>query len=200
MLLPKSWLEKYVTLNGDTRAIADEITATGNHVESILLRSKDLSGIVVGKILEIKPHPNADKLVVCQIDVGGEVKQILTAAKNVFEGALVPVALDGAKLAGGMEIHNTEMRGLPSLGMMCSLEEVGMDTSVIPKSARDGIHILESDVAPGTDYLKLLELDKEVIELEITPNRPDCLSIRGMAVETAASTGSKLSMNHGTFK
>lgn len=194
MLLPKSWLEKYVTLNGDTRAIADEITATGNHVESILLRSKDLSGIVVGKILEIKPHPNADKLVVCQIDVGGEVKQILTAAKNVFEGALVPVALDGAKLAGGMEIHNTEMRGLPSLGMMCSLEEVGMDTSVIPKSARDGIHILESDVAPGTDYLKLLELDKEVIELEITPNRPDCLSIRGMAVETAASTGSKLSM------
>nr|WP_296155766.1 phenylalanine--tRNA ligase subunit beta [uncultured Peptoniphilus sp.] len=194
MLLPKSWLEKYVTLNGDTRAIADEITATGNHVESILLRSKDLSGIVVGKILEIKPHPNADKLVVCQVDIGSEVKQILTAAKNVFEGALVPVALDGAKLAGGMEIHDTEMRGLPSLGMMCSLEEVGMDGSVIPKSAKDGIHILESDVEPGTDYLELLELDKEVIELEITPNRPDCLSIRGMAVETAASTGSELSM------
>ncbi|MDD7362527.1 MAG: phenylalanine--tRNA ligase subunit beta [Peptoniphilus sp.] len=196
MLLPKSWLEKYVTLEGDTREIADEITESGNHVESIMLRSKGLSGIVVGKILKIEPHPNADKLVVCQVDIGGGVvKQILTAAPNVFEGATVPVALDGAKLAGGVEIHDTTMRGLPSEGMMCSLEEVGMDQSVVPKASRDGIHILEGDVEPGTDYIQLLELDKEVIELEITPNRPDCLSIRGMAVETAASTDSVLSMD-----
>ena len=133
--------------------MCDEITATGNHVESIIDRSKGLEGVVVGKILKIEPHPNADKLVVCQIDVGGEEKQILTAAKNVFEGAVVPVALDGAKLAGGMKIKETKMRGLPSEGMMCSLEEVGMDTSVIPKDARDGIHILPDDVPLGSDYV-----------------------------------------------
>ena len=195
MLLPKSWLEKYVELPADTRTMCDEITATGNHVESIIDRSKGLEGVVVGKILKIEPHPNADKLVVCQIDVGGEEKQILTAAKNVFEGAVVPVALDGAKLVGGMKIKETKMRGLPSEGMMCSLEEVGMDTSVIPKDARDGIHILPDDVPLGSDYVKILELDKEVIELEITPNRPDCLSVRGMAVETAASTNSALKEN-----
>lgn len=195
MLLPKSWLEKYVNLAGDTREIADKITATGNHVESIVRRSKGLSKIVVGKILEIEPHPDADKLVVCQVDIGGgKTKQILTAAPNVFKGATVPVALDGATLAGGVEIRDTEMRGLKSEGMMCSLEEVGFDVSVVPRASRDGIHILEDSVAPGTDYIEYLELDKEVIELEITPNRPDCLSIRGMAIETAASTESTLSM------
>lgn len=192
MLLPKAWLEKYVEIEGSTRALADRITETGSHVESIENRGKDISGVVIGRIEKIEAHPDADKLVVCQVDVGTDTRQIITGAKNVFEGALVPVALDGAKLAGGMEIHETEMRGVKSCGMMCSLEEVGFDASVVPKESRDGIHILTADCKPGDDYTKILELDKEVIELEITPNRPDCLSVAGMAIETAASCDSEL--------
>ncbi|MCD1147990.1 phenylalanine--tRNA ligase subunit beta [Peptoniphilus sp. KCTC 25270] len=193
MLLPKSWLEKYVNINISTREMADKITATGSHVESIEKRVGDIAGVVIGKITKIEKHPDADKLVVCQIDIGGENKQIVTGATNVYEGAYVPVALDGAKLADGTVINNGKLRGVESQGMMCSLEEMGFPISVIPKASRDGIHLLPEGTELGSDFIEVLELDKEVIELEITPNRPDCLSVIGMALETAASIGEEFS-------
>lgn len=191
MLLPKSWLEKYVDINISTREMADAITATGSHVESIENRVGDIKGVVIGKINKIEQHPDADKLVVCQVDIGDEIRQIVTGAKNVYEGAYVPVALHGAKLADGTKIKNSKLRGVASQGMMCSLEEMGFPISVIPKESRDGIHLLPKEVKLGSDFVEVLELDKEVIELEITPNRPDCLSVIGMALETAASIDEK---------
>ena len=192
MLLPKSWLEKYVDINISTREMADAITSSGSHVESIENRVGDIQGVVIGKITKIENHPDADKLVVCQVDIGEETRQIVTGAKNVFEGAFVPVALHGAKLADGTKIKNSKLRGVPSQGMMCSLEEMGFPISVIPKESRDGIHILPEGIPLGSNFIDVLELDKEVIELEITPNRPDCLSVIGMALETSASIGQEM--------
>lgn len=192
MLLPKSWLEKYVDINISTRQMADAITASGSHVESIENRVGGIQGVVIGKITKIERHPDADKLVVCQVDIGQESKQIVTGATNVFEGAYVPVALHGAKLADGTKIKNSKLRGVASEGMLCSLEEMGFPISVIPKESRDGIHLLPEGTPLGEDFIKVLELDKEVIELEITPNRPDCLSVIGMAIETSASIGQPL--------
>ncbi|MDO5301665.1 MAG: phenylalanine--tRNA ligase subunit beta [Tissierellia bacterium] len=187
MFLPKAWLEKFIEIDVPIKEFSDLITNTGNHVESIISRDQYAEGVVVGKILSVEPHPNADRLVVCQIDVGEKQVQIATGATNVFEGAYVPVALDGAHLAGDVIIKTSELRGVESQGMMCSLEELGFDLSVIPKESRDGIHILPEAHEPGTPIREVLELDQEVIEFEITPNRPDCLSVAGMAIEAAAA-------------
>lgn len=176
----------------DIRKIADELTSSGSHVESIIGLDKGIKKIVVGKILEIKAHENADKLVVCQIDVGSEVLQIVTGASNVFEGAFVPVALVGAILADGSKIKKGKLRGVESFGMLCSLEEMGYAEGVIPKEAKDGIYLLNKEYPLGTDMVDLMELHGHVLELEITPNRPDCLSIIGMARETAATFNKEL--------
>lgn len=192
MLLPISWLKNYIDLDKSTKEIADEVTLTGSHVESIINRAEGISGVVVGKILKITNHPDADKLVICQVDVGDEVLQIVTGAKNVFEGALVPVSKVGANLAGGIKIKKGKLRGVESDGMLCSLEELGYEISVIPKEARDGIFIFREDYKLGTDVKEILDLNNPVIEFEITPNRPDCLSIIGMAREVAATFDTKL--------
>ena len=192
MLLPIKWLKDYVDIDEDVRKIADEITLTGSHVESIIDRSENLSKIVVGKIEKIEKHPDADKLVVCSINIGDEVIQIVTGAKNVFEGAVVPVALSGSHIAGGVKIKKGKLRGVESNGMLCSLGELGLDVSVIPKESRDGIYIFKEEFPLGSSAIEALDLDKEIIELEITPNRPDCLSIIGMARETAATFNTKL--------
>ncbi|MDO5037661.1 MAG: phenylalanine--tRNA ligase subunit beta [Tissierellia bacterium] len=192
MLLPIAWLKKYINTDKSVREIADAITASGSHVESIMERDQGIQGVVVGQIEKIESHPNADRLVVCHVNVGDARQVIVTGATNVFEGAYVPVALDGAVLAGDFHIKTSDFRGVMSHGMLCSLEEMGFPISVIPKEFRDGIYIMEEG-EPGQDFAKVLELDQEVIELEITPNRPDCLSILGMALETAASIGTELS-------
>ena len=192
MLLPVKWLKDYVDIDESAKIIADEITATGSHVESIEDRSEGLKKIVVGKILEIENHPDADKLVVCKVDVGSEVLQIVTAAKNVFVGAVVPVALVGSHLADGTKIKKGKLRGVESFGMFCSLEEVGYDNSIISKEAKDGIFIINEDLKLGTSFIEALDLQYEVIEIEVTPNRSDCLSIIGMARETAATFNKKL--------
>ena len=119
MLLPVKWLRDYVDIDASTKEISEKITDTGSHVESIEDRSVGLSNVVVGKILKIENHPNADKLVICTIDTGDEELTIVTGAKNVFEGAIVPVAKVGAKLAKGMEIKDSELRGVASHGMLC---------------------------------------------------------------------------------
>ena len=187
MLLPVKWLRDYVNIDLDAKKIANGITDTGSHVETIILPKEGMEKVVVGKILKIEKHPDADKLVICKVDLGTEVLQIVTGAPNVFEGAVVPVALVGAKLAKGVQIEAGELRGVKSDGMLCSLEELGYDTSTIAKKQRDGIFIFNEDVKPGTDAFSALMLDQEIIDIEVTPNRPDCLSIIGMARECAAT-------------
>lgn len=187
MLLPIKWLKDYVNINKKPIEIANKLSSTGSHVESINNFAEDIEKVVVGKIVEITKHPDADKLVVCKIDVGNETLQIVTGAPNVFEGAVVPVALDGSTLANDVHIKKGELRGVESNGMLCSLEELGYAQSVIPKEARDGIYIFSSDTKIGADVKDILDLNDEVLDIEITPNRPDCLSIIGMSRETAAT-------------
>ena len=187
MLLPIKWLKDYVDFDFDVKKLADGLSNSGSHVESVIIPSEGLDKIVVGKIEKIEKHPDADKLVVCSVNVGDEVLQIVTGAPNVFEGAIVPVALHGSTVAGGVKIKKGKLRGVESNGMLCSLEELGFENSVIPKEARNGIFIFPEGTEIGKSALETLFMDSDILELEITPNRPDCLSIMGMAVETAAS-------------
>ena len=187
MLLPIKWLKDYVDFDFDVKKLADGLSNSGSHVESIIIPSEGLDKIVVGRIEKIENHPDADKLVICSVNVGDEVLQIVTGAKNVFEGAIVPVALHGSTVAGGQKIKKGKLRGVESNGMLCSLEELGYENSVIPKEARNGIFIFPEGTEIGGSAMEALFMDNEILELEITPNRPDCLSMMGMAVETAAS-------------
>src|SRR5699024_10934537 len=134
-------------------------------------------------ILSIEKHPNADKLVITTTDVGDEKLKIITGASNIKEGDYVPVALVGARLPGGIKIKKSKLRGEESFGMLCSLDELGINDNVVPKEQRDGIFILDKEYPLGMDIKDILGLNGDVIELEITPNRPDCLSIIGMARE-----------------
>lgn len=195
MLLPIKWLKDYVDFDFDVKKLADGLSNSGSHVESIIIPSEGLDKIVVGKIEKIEKHPDADKLVICSVNVGEEVLQIVTGAPNVFEGAIVPVALHGSTVAGGQKIKKGKLRGVESNGMLCSLEELGFENSVIPKEAKYGIFIFPQDTEIGGSALEALFMDNEILELEITPNRPDCLSIMGMAVETAASFDLKAKHN-----
>ncbi len=195
MLLPIKWLKDYVDFDFDVKKLADGLSNSGSHVESIMKPSEGLDKIVVGKIEKIEKHPDADKLVICSVNIGDEVLQIVTGAPNVFEGAIVPIALHGSTVAGGQKIKKGKLRGVESNGMLCSLEELGFENSVIPKEARNGIFIFPEGTEIGKSALETLFMDSEILELEITPNRPDCLSIMGMAGETAASFDLKTKHN-----
>lgn len=187
MLLPMKWLKDYVNIDLDSKEFSDKLTLTGSHVESIIPLDKGIKKVVVGKILNIEKHPNADKLVITTTDVGEEKLKIVTGASNIKEGDYVPVALVGARLPGGIKIKKGKLRGEESFGMLCSLGELGISDSVIPKEQRDGIFILDKEYPLGTDIKDILGLNGDVIELEITPNRPDCLSVVGMAREACAT-------------
>ncbi len=186
MLLPIKWLKDYIKTEKSARELADGLTLSGSHVESILSLNPGIENVVVGKILSLEDHPNADKLIICNIDVGSEKVIIVTGAKNLSVGDYIPVAKLGAKLPG-LDIELTNFRGVDSYGMLCSLKELGFTDSVIPKEFRDGIYILDKEYELGLDIKDVLGLNDQVIEFEITPNRPDCLSIIGMARETAAT-------------
>lgn len=193
MLVPVKWLKEYVDINNlETKELADKLTMSGSHVDSIELVDKGVEGVVVGKILEINPHPNADKLVITVIDVGEKTLQIVTGADNINEGDYIPVALHGAKLPGGIKIKRGKLRGIESQGMLCSAQELGIAEDLVPKKIKNGIFILDKEYPIGRDIKEILELYGEIIEFEITPNRPDCLSIIGMARETAATLGKEL--------
>ena len=187
MLLPVKWLKDYIKTEEDGRILSDGLTSSGSHVESILALNKGIESIVVGKILDIEKHLDADKLFICKVDIGKEVLQIVTGAANLTNGDYIPVAIIGSKLPGDITIEKTNFRGVDSYGMLCSLRELGYSDNVIPKYARDGIFILDKEYPLGTSIIDVMGLDGEVIEFEITPNRPDCLSIMGMARETAAT-------------
>ena len=185
------WLKEYSDIDVDSVRLGDILTMTGSKVEEIIEKGNDIKNVVVGKILEIKKHPNADKLVVTKVDVGNEIVQIVTGAKNIKENDIIPVAKDGSELPGGKKIVKSPLRGVDSCGMMCSVGELGLDVKDYPNQIEDGIMILpasyEKDL--GKDIVDVLNLREDIIDFEITPNRPDCLSIEGLGRETAASLG-----------
>lgn len=191
MLAPVKWLKEYVNINVSTEELADSMTLTGSNVETITRLAEDISGVVVGKILSIEKHPNADKLVICQVDVGDEVVQIVTGASNIKEGQLVPVALHGSILPGGIKIKRSKLRGIESHGMMCSGDELNLKKADYPTAEEYGIMILQEDYSLGMDIKDALDLGGDVIDFEITPNRPDCLSIVGLAREAAVTLDTK---------
>jgi phenylalanyl-tRNA synthetase beta chain len=194
MLLPIEWAKRYVEIDLDTKELATKMIMTGSNVEEIITLGQDISNVVVGKILSVERHPDADKLVVCQVDVGEETIQIVTGAPNVAAGQLVPVAVHGAKLPGGVTIKRGKLRGVVSQGMMCSGEELELKDSDYPGAEVDGIMILREDYPLGMDIKEALEIGGDVIDFEITSNRPDCLSVVGMAREIAVTTGKAWSM------
>lgn len=195
MRVPVEWAKEYVDLNGiGERELIDKLVLTGSNNEGSAPVCKDLKNVVVGKILEIKVHPNADKLSICQVDVGSEVLQIVTGATNINEGDYIPVALHGAVIADDIRIKRGKLRGEVSNGMLCSLQEMGFDDSNVPKEFANGIFILQEAFPLGQDILEALNLQDTVIDFEITPNRPDCLSMIGMAREMSATFERNMTM------
>src|SRR5690554_261569 len=192
MLLPVNWLKNYVDLSISSKEIADGLIYSGSHVESITSMNKGIENVVVAKLESIETHPNADKLLVCKASTGPNTYTVVTGAKNLKSGDYVPLALPGAKLPGGIEIGITDFRGVESQGMLCSLKELGYADNVIPKEMRDGIFVFDKDYELGQDVVNLMQLDDDIIEFEITPNRPDCLSIYGMAREASATFNGEL--------
>ena len=187
MKIPMSWLNDYTDVNDITPAEYNHrMTMTGSKVEGIENQGENLVNVVTGKILEITKHPDADKLVVCQIDVGEKTLQIVTGAPNVKPGQTVPVALDGALLPDGTKIKTGKLRGVESAGMLCSYEELGMTEQDFP-DAEYGILILEDGLPLGMDIREVFNLNETIVDFEITSNRPDCLSVIGLARETAVS-------------
>ncbi len=190
MLVSVKWLKEYVDIERiSNKELADRVTMSGSHVDSIDELDKGVQKVVVGKIKEINPHPDADKLVVTKVDVGTDMIQIVTGANNIKVGDYVPIALVGARLTDGMKISKSKLRGVESYGMMCSAKELGINEDFILKDLKNGIFILDREYPLGCDIKEVMGLKDVVIDFEITPNRPDCLSIVGMARETAATFG-----------
>jgi len=187
MKVPLSWLKDYVDINVSPKDFAHELTMSGSKVEGIEVQGEDIVNVVVGKILSLEKHPEADKLQVSKVDVGNEVIQVITGAQNVKVGDCVPVALSGALLPGGKKITKGKLRGLESNGMMCSIAELNLTKADYPEAEEDGIFILDPNLTPGTDIKDVLGLNDTVFEFEITPNRPDCLSMIGIAREAAVT-------------
>lgn len=189
MFVPVHWLRDYVEIEGLTlKELEDGLILSGSNTEAARPFSRQISGVVVGEILSIEEHPDADKLLVMKVDGGGEVPlTIVTGAKNLSVGDKTPLAVVGAKLPGGLEIGATDFRGVTSEGMLLSMQEMGFEEALIPEEVKEGIMILDADAVPGEDVNERLGLEDVVIEFEITPNRPDCLSMVGMARETHAT-------------
>ena len=188
MKLSREWLGEYTTIGAPDKEYCDAMTMSGSKVEGWEVTGSEISRVVVGRVLSMERHTNSDHMWVCKIDVGGERElQIVTGAQNVNIGDLVPVALDGSTLPGGKEIHTGKLRGELSEGMLCSLGELGLEQRDFPYAIEDGIFILEEDCVPGDDIRDVCGLNDSVVEFEITNNRPDCLSVRGLARESACT-------------
>ena len=193
MLVPLIWQKEYIDIDKDLKTITDRLSETGSHVEEVEIHTSGLEGIVVGHVLKQVDHPDADRLRVLTIDVGKDAPiTIITNAKNTKEGDYLPVITSGTKLDNGMVIEDHDFFGIISQGMLTAYSELGYDDSVIPKELREGVIVLAGEFKPGTPASEVLFSNTPVIEYEITPNRSDCLSIMGMARETAASFGEKI--------
>ncbi len=196
-----SWIKMYVPdLDVTAQEYTDAMTLSGTKVEGYEELDADLDKIVIGQIKKIEKHPDADKLIVCQVDIGTETVQIVTGAPNVKEGDKVPVVLDGGRVAGGhdgkktpggIQIKKGKLRGVESCGMMCSIEELGSTREMYPEAPEYGIYIFPEDAKVGESAVKALGLDDVVFEYEITSNRVDCYSVIGIAREAAATFGKK---------
>ncbi|WP_210143393.1 phenylalanine--tRNA ligase subunit beta [Staphylococcus sp. GDY8P94P] len=187
MFISKEWLETFVEINQPVNVLAEKITRTGIEVDDIIDYTKDIKNLVVGYIQSKAPHPDADKLSLCQVDIGEEAPvQIVCGAPNVDAGQSVIVATVGGRLPGGIKIKRAKLRGERSEGMICSLQEIGISSNLVPKQFEEGIYVFTSDVKPGTDALTALYLNDQVMEFDLTPNRADALSMIGTAYETAA--------------
>ena len=203
MLLSRKWLNEFVPVEAKDRAFAEDMTLSGSKVEVTEVEREEISNVVVGRVVEIKRHENSDHMWICQVDVGeGTPLQIVTGAQNVSQGDLVPVAKDNSTLPGGIHIKKGTLRGVESNGMLCSYKELGMTDNDWPYSVVDGIFLLESDpdlkakgLKPGDDIRTAIGLDDHVVEFEITPNRPDCLSVIGLAREAAVTYGKALTLH-----
>ncbi len=189
MKITYNWLKDFVDIDVSPEEIAKKLTSAGMEVEEIVYQNEHLHHVVVGKILKIERHPQADKLVVCQVDIGDKVTQIITAATNVFEGAVVPVSLPGADLVNGVKIQASKLRGVESNGMFCSGQELGIDENYYEGAGVDGILILPQDMKIGQSIEKALMLDDVVFDVGVTPNRADCMSVIGLAREVCAILG-----------
>lgn len=185
------WLEEYSDIDVDAIKLGDILTMTGSKVETIEQKGNDIKNVVIGKILEINKHEDSDHLLVTKVDVGNEIIQIVTGASNIKVNDIVPIAKDGSNLPGGIVIKKGELRGVPSCGMMCSVGELMIDVNEFPNQIEDGIMILPKEYEKylGKDVVEVLNLKEDIIDFEITPNRPDCLSIEGLGRETAVSLG-----------
>ena len=185
------WLNEYIDLSGiAAEELAERMTRGGIEIDGVESLNKGVSGVVVGYVVSKEKHPDADKLNVCKVDAGtGEELQIVCGAKNVDAGQKVPVALIGATLPGDFKIKRAKLRGVESQGMICSAKELGMNDKLLPKDQQDGILVLPGELAVGTPIGDALGIDDEVLELDLTPNRSDCLSMLGVAYEAGALTG-----------
>lgn len=187
MKLPLKWLKDFTDIDAAPKEYADALTMSGSKVEGIDYLGEGINNVVVGRIVKIEKHPNADRLLVAQVDVGDSTIQIVTGATNIEENDLIPVALDGSTLPGGIKIKRGKLRGVESCGMMCSISELGVTKDEYPDAVEDGIFILKDGPVPGNDIKEVLGLNETVIDFEITSNRPDCFSILGLARESAAT-------------
>ncbi len=208
MLLSRKWLNEFVPVDVDDHTFAEDMTLSGSKVEITEIEGEEISNVVVGRVVEIKRHENSDHMWICQVDVGEEAPiQIVTGAQNVSQGDLVPVAKHNSTLPGGVKITKGKLRGEKSNGMLCSYKELGMTDNDWPYSVVDGIFLLNSDpdlkakdLKPGDDIRTAIGLDDHVVEFEITPNRPDCLSVIGLAREAAVTYGKTMAQHEPVVK
>ena len=204
MDLSRKWLTEFVDVGLDEindHDFAEAMTMSGSKVEDTHYMGEGISNVVVGRIVEMVRHHDSDHMWTCQVDVGGKrLLQIVTGAQNQKVGDLVPVALDGATLPGGAEIHTTTFRGELSEGMMCSIKELGLTLHDFPYAIEDGLFILQEDCRPGDDIVPVIGRDDHVVEFEITPNRPDCLSVIGLAREASVTFQKPLKLHTPVVK
>lgn len=192
MKAPLKWIKEYTDFNGTPKEFEAGMTMSGSKVETVDFAGEEVQNVVIGRIEKIEKHPDADKLVVCQLNVGEkDLLQIVTGAKNVSEGDYVPVALNGAILPGGVKIKNGKLRGVASNGMLCSFHELGLTQNDVPYGDDNGILLLPKDreYELGADIRPMFGLDDYIVDFEITSNRPDCMSVTGLAREAAATFG-----------
>ncbi len=199
MNLSREWLNEFVNVTASDKDFAEAMTLSGSKVETTAVEGEEIKNVVVGKVLSLVRHPDSDHMWICQVDVGkGSPIQIVTGAQNVKEGDLVPVALDGSTLPGGKEIHAGKLRGELSDGMLCSFAELGLDQRDFPAAYADGILSDDPELTGltlGQDIKEAVGFDNHVVEFEITPNRPDCLSVIGLAREASATFGAPLKLH-----
>lgn len=202
MDLSRKWLTEFVDVSDiNDKDFSEAMTLSGSKVETFKYLGEEIKNVVAGKVTEITRHENSDHMWVCQVDIGGQTVQIVTGAQNVRKGDLVPVAKDKSLLPGGIKIEKSKLRGVESCGMLCSIKELGLTKHDYPYAADDGIWILNGEnVKPGDDIAALIGADDHIVEFEITPNRPDCLSVIGLARETAATFGRELKLHEPSVK